>query len=59
MEQILLAIPQAAARVAIGRAKFYQLLQRNEIRTVRIGRRRLVPVSELDRYVERLQADAD
>lgn len=35
----------------IGHTKFYELLRDGELRSVRIGRRRFVPQSEIDRFI--------
>ena len=49
----------AVQRLGIGRTKFYELLDRGEIKTIQFGTRRLVPESELQRIVrERMQAAA-
>lgn len=56
MTQLLRSIPDAAAELAIGRSRLYELLQAGEIKAVKIGSRGVrVPQSELDRFVtERL-----
>jgi excisionase family DNA binding protein len=51
-EQLLLRIPDAAARLGIGRSTFYELLRRREISTVRIGRAVRVPAAALRAWVE-------
>lgn len=57
MERLLLSTPDAAARLNIGRSTLYDLIRAGRLATVRVGRRRLVPVEDLARYVASLQAD--
>lgn len=42
-------ISEAAAAFGISRWLMYSLIERNQVRTVRIGARRLIPVAELQR----------
>lgn len=39
----LLSIDEAAAAAGIGRSLLYNLIGRGEVRSVRVGRRRLIP----------------
>lgn len=57
MEQVLLTIPAAAARLSLGRSKLYELLTTHEIRAVRIGRAVRIPTAEIDAYAGRLLAE--
>ena len=43
----LLSIPEAAEALGIGRTAVYDLIGRGELRTLKVGRRRLVPASAL------------
>jgi excisionase family DNA binding protein len=43
----LLSIDQAARRLGIGRTAAYGLMGRGELRSVKVGRRRLVPADAL------------
>ena len=56
-EKLLLTIPESADRLGVGRSFMYELVQRGEIASLKLGRARRVPVSELQRYVERLQTE--
>ncbi len=59
MKQVLLPIwPETGAALGVGRTKVYELIGAGELRTVKIGRRRLVPVSSVLELVERLQRQA-
>jgi excisionase family DNA binding protein len=44
-------VPQACARLGIGRTAFYELLKSGEIRAIKVGTRTLVPESELQRFI--------
>ncbi|TMG06633.1 MAG: helix-turn-helix domain-containing protein [Chloroflexi bacterium] len=55
--QLLLTVEQAQRRLAIGRSHLYQLLGRGELKSVRIGGSRRIPVAALDRYIERMLED--
>lgn len=47
----LLDVEAAAAELGIGRTMAYGLVGRGELRTVRVGRRRLVPASAIAEYI--------
>ncbi|MGA8724827.1 MAG: helix-turn-helix domain-containing protein [Acidimicrobiales bacterium] len=53
----LVGARQVAARLGIGETKARELMA-GELPTVRIGRRKLVPEAELDRFVEGLSLSA-
>ena len=44
-------IPQACARLGIGRTAFYELLKAGEIRAFKVGTRTLIAESELQRFI--------
>lgn len=51
---------EATAALSIGRTALFDLLRRNEITSVKIGRRRVIPAASLHAYLDRLiteQAD--
>lgn len=54
MDQLLLPVADAGRLLGIGRTKTYELIDSGDLRTVTIGRRRLVPAAELESFVERL-----
>ena len=58
MNRLAHPIPEAAARLGIGRTTLYALIERGELPTVTIGRRRLVTESALVAYLERAQDKA-
>lgn len=51
---VLLTVEEAAAALRIGRTKVYELLKDGDLRSVTIGRRRLVPVLEVQRFADDL-----
>ena len=52
-EKLLLEIEEAAAMLSIKRSLLYLLMARGEIRSCKIGRRRLIPRDALHEFVER------
>jgi len=56
-DKLLLTVPEAAERLGLGRSFTYELVQRGEIASLKLGRARRVPVAELERYVQRLQSE--
>ncbi len=53
-DQLLFSVEDAADDLNVGRTTMYGLIASGAIRTVTIGRRRLIPRSELTAFVERL-----
>ena len=58
-EKLLLTIPEVAYRLGLGRSFVYELVMKGEIKSVKIGRARRVPVSAVEEFVQAkvLQAD--
>jgi excisionase family DNA binding protein len=52
-ERRALSVEEAARAVGISRATLYRLVQQKRLATVKIGSRRLVPVSALDNLLEK------
>ena len=57
VQPLLLTVEQAAQSLQISRASIYPLLQRGEIQSIKIGRRRLIPPASLDAFVAKLMGD--
>lgn len=55
---LLLTVDEAARRLSIGRSHLYEHLLRGNLRSVRIGRSRRIPSSDLDAFVEGLLQDS-
>jgi excisionase family DNA binding protein len=49
----LLSVEDAARCAGVGRSMMYELLARGRVRSVKLGRRRLVPSDALDELAER------
>lgn len=49
--KLLLTIPEVAQRLSLGRSFVYQLVMRGEIRSIKVGRARRVPVTALDQFI--------
>jgi excisionase family DNA binding protein len=58
-ERLLLRIPEAAARLGVGRSTLYDLIADHAIPVVRIGRAVRIPASRLAAWVERQSEDAE
>jgi excisionase family DNA binding protein len=52
-EPLLISVREAAQRLGLGRDATYALVREGRLRTLAVGRRRLVPVRELEAFVER------
>ena len=55
--QALLRINDCELRLGLGRTKIYELIALGELKAVHIGRAVRIPTSEVERFVEKLQAD--
>lgn len=49
--KLLLTVPEAAHLLSIGRSRTYELILTGALRSLRIGRRRLIPREALDAFV--------
>jgi excisionase family DNA binding protein len=49
--KLALSIEQACQALTISRPTLYELIGADRLRTVRAGRRRLVPVAEIERFL--------
>ena len=61
-EPLLLTVDSACERLQVGRSLMYALLLQGAVRSVKVGRRRLIPVAALEEYVTELikgQADGE
>lgn len=52
-EPLAVSIRDAAKRLGAGRDATYALVRSKRLRTIRVGGRQLVPIVELDRFIER------
>ena len=51
MKAQAVSIPDAATALSVGRTTVYGLMSDGRLRSIRIGRRRVIPVAELKRFV--------
>jgi excisionase family DNA binding protein len=51
---VLYRVEEAAQALRLSRSVVYELIRSGELRTVKQGRRRLVPVAALTEYVDQL-----
>ena len=58
MEKLLLSPEEAADALGVCRSRVYDLMRRRELVSVKIGRSRRIPTSDLREYVRRLSEDA-
>jgi excisionase family DNA binding protein len=54
VKQLLIPTKEAWQSLGIGRTRFFEILSEGHIQAVRLGRRTLVPVAELERFVAAL-----
>jgi excisionase family DNA binding protein len=53
---VLYGVEEAAVALRLSRSVLYELIRSGQLRTVKQGRRRLVPVSALAEYVASLES---
>jgi excisionase family DNA binding protein len=53
----LLSIPQTCHLLGVGRSSLYQMMASGRVRSVKIGRRRLIPREAIDEFVANLPTD--
>ena len=53
----LLNINQACERPNLGRWSVYKLINQNRLKTVKVGKRRLVTMSAIRAFIENLEAE--
>ena len=56
-DKMLLTVAEAADRLGVGRSFLYTVIQRGRLATVKLGRARRVPITALEEFVQRLQAE--
>ena len=57
--KLLYDVHEVAGMLGLGRSKLYGYLLRGELRSVKLGRRRLVPIEAVHEFVRTLQAEAE
>ena len=56
-EPLLLSVDAGSQAIGVGRSIFYEMLLRNEIPSIKIGKRRLVSRRALEEYVTRRESE--
>lgn len=54
-KELFVSVEQACERLSISRMTFYRLIRSDKVKTAKVGRRRLVSVTELNRFVVRME----
>lgn len=58
-EPLLVTVRQAVPITGMGRDALYRLVAEGRIRTIQVGRKRLIPRTELEAWIERELADEE
>ncbi|MBY6412892.1 excisionase family DNA-binding protein [Rhodococcus sp. BP-252] len=58
MSRRLYSVPEAMERTGLGRSNLFNKLASGEIRSVKAGKRRLIPDTAIDEYIEGLEEAA-
>jgi len=59
LQRKLLPVEAAMAQLGVGRSTVFDLISTNQLRSVKIGRRRLVPQVAVDEFVANLLAASE
>ncbi len=59
MHDTLFSVVDASKTLGIGKTSLYALINRGDVKTVRLGRRRLVLASSIDALIERSTAEME
>ena len=52
----LISVSEASERLGVGHWSIYQLINKNALKTVKIGARRLVSLRSINRFIEKLES---
>lgn len=50
-DSLVLTVPEVAALLRVGRSQVYELMASGELRSLKIGRNRRIPVAALDEFI--------
>ena len=59
VDRFLFTVDEAASALGIGRSHLYRYVQTGELRSVKLGRARRIPIAVLEEFVKRLQAEGE
>jgi excisionase family DNA binding protein len=57
MERLLLTVEEAAEQLRLGRSTVFDLIRSGELRSVKIGRSRRIPLDALREFARRLSEE--
>jgi excisionase family DNA binding protein len=58
MDKLGYSVEEGAEITGLGRSKMYELLASNEVESVKVGRRRIIPAEALRAFMDKLLAAA-
>jgi excisionase family DNA binding protein len=56
--KVMFSVPEVCAQLGISRWMLYRLIREEKIKSVKIGSRRLMPVSAIAAFIQGLEADS-
>jgi excisionase family DNA binding protein len=56
---LALSVEEAAESLRLGRTKLFELMADGQLRSIKVGRRRLVPVSALEQFIAQRLTDEE
>jgi excisionase family DNA binding protein len=56
--KVMLSVPEVCAQLGISRWMLYRLIREEKIKSVKIGSRRLVPVSAVAAFIQELETES-
>lgn len=56
--QLMYRVPEAASALRISRSALYELIRSRQIRSVTVGRTRLISYNALTEYIDQLEKEA-
>jgi len=57
VKALALSVKEAAAALGIGRTMVFYLMRDGRLKPIKIGKRTLIPVKEIEAFIARLQAE--
>jgi excisionase family DNA binding protein len=51
------SVEECAAAIGLGRTSMFELVASRQIESVKIGRRRIIPIDALERFIMKLRAE--
>lgn len=57
-DKTLLTVTEAADRLSLGRSRLYEEISSGRLRSIQVGRRRLIPVDALGDFVRAIESAA-